>query len=83
MPRVSTSAAEDDLASPQRPDLPFTRDGYWTYRFIRSVKKSVTGDHNLCPFMVTLPEPIRTEVLDHYKNRPRTGVPAETRHGAH
>lgn len=71
MARVSTGAQPEDLESPQRADLPFTKDGHWTYRYLRAVKKSLTGDRGLCPFQVTLPEPLRTEVLDHYKNRPR------------
>jgi hypothetical protein len=71
MPRITTGAHSGDLPSEQRADLPFTRNGYWTYRYIRAVKKPMTGHETLCPFMVTLPEPLRTEVLDHYKNRPR------------
>jgi hypothetical protein len=71
MARVSTGGRPEDLPSPQQPDLPFTKDGYWTYRYIRSVKKSLTGHPSLCPFKVALPEPPRDQVLDHYKNRPR------------
>src|SRR5665648_982915 len=43
MARVSTGARSEDLESPQRADLPFTKDGHWTYRYIRSVKKARTG----------------------------------------
>lgn len=71
MPRVTTGARPGDLPSPQRSDLPFTLDGHWTFRFVRAVKKPLTGHSELCPFVVTLPEPLKTEVLDHYKARPR------------
>ena len=60
-----------DLQSHARPDLGLTEEGWWSYRFLRSVKKRWTGDLSLCAFLASLPEPLRTQVLDHYKNRPR------------
>lgn len=83
MPRVTTGAQPEDLPSPRRSDLPFTLDGYWTFRFIRAVKKPLTGHPALCPFKGTLPEPLRTEVLAHYKSRPRPTEHVVPRTSAH
>jgi len=69
LPRTTTAALPTDLASPARPDLPFTSDGHWTLRFIRAVRKDVTGHTDLCRFMITLPEPDRSAVLEFYRNR--------------
>jgi len=69
LPRTTTGALPTDLASVARPDLPFTKDGHWTLRFIRAVRKEVTGRPSVCPFMVTLPEPDRSAVLAFYRNR--------------
>lgn len=69
-----TTSAEDpavDLRSPQRPDLGLSQDGWWSYRFLRSVKKRWTGYPGQCEFLAALPEPLRTEVLAHYKSRPK------------
>lgn len=71
IPRTTTGAAEGDLPSPAHPSLPFTHDGHWTLRFVRSVRKDLTGDDEFCPFMVTLPEPERTAVLEFYRGRNR------------
>jgi hypothetical protein len=60
-----------DLQSRACPDLGLTEEGWWSYRFLRSVKKRWTGDLSLCACLASLPEPLRTQVLDHYKNRPR------------
>lgn len=59
-----------DLHSPERQDLRLTKEGWWSYRFIRAVRKRMTGDPAYCAFLLTLPEPLRTEVLNHYKQRP-------------
>jgi len=69
LPRTTTGAVAGDLPSPQHPSLPFTKDGHWTLRFVRSVRKDLTGHHELCPFMATLPEPERTAVLELYRGR--------------
>lgn len=71
MARSTTAYVDGDLASPENAALGLTKSGWWSHRFIRSVKKRWTGDPTLCDFLATLPEPLRTEVLDHYKNRPR------------
>lgn len=63
-----------DLHSPARSDVGLTEEGWWSYRFLRSVKKKWTGHPSLCEFLASLPEPLRTQVLDHYKNRPRDPV---------
>lgn len=71
LPRITTGAVAGDLPSPQRSSLPFTKDGYWTLRFARSVRKDLTGHDELCRFWVTLPEPERTAVLRLYRDRNR------------
>jgi hypothetical protein len=65
-----------DLHSPARADLGLTQDGWWSYRFLRSVKKRWTGDAALCPYLASLPEPLKTTVLDHYRNRHRANPAA-------
>lgn len=69
LPRTTTAALPTDLESPARSDLPFTQDGHWTLRFVRTVRKDITGHTDQCPFMITLPEPDRTAVLEFYRNR--------------
>jgi hypothetical protein len=71
MARITTGGRDSDLLSPQDLSLKLTRDGWWSYRFIRSVKKRWTGHAGLCDYLATLPEPLRSQVLDHYRNRPR------------
>jgi hypothetical protein len=71
MARSTTDHVDGDLASPRNAELGLTEPGWWSHRFIRSVKKRWTGHATLCDFLATLPEPLRTEVLDHYKNRPK------------
>lgn len=72
LPRTTTAASPTDLPSPARADLPFTLDGHWTLRFIRAVRKDLTGHSLLCPFLVSLPEPDRTAVLEFYRRRDKT-----------
>lgn len=71
MARSTTDYVDGDLVSPSNHALGLTEPGWWSHRFIRSVKKRWTGDPTLCDFLATLPEPLRTEVLDHYRNRPK------------
>lgn len=71
MARITTGARPGDLPSPQDQRLPFTKDGYWTIRFLHPVKKACTGHSELCCFMIALPEPVKTEVLGYYMKRPR------------
>lgn len=75
MARSTTDYVNGDLVSPENAALGLTKPGWWSHRFIRSVKKRWTGDPTLCDFLCTLPDPLRTEVLDHYKNRPRPRKP--------
>lgn len=72
MARTTTAPDESiDLFSPERQELGLTKDGWWSYRFLRSVKKRWTGHATLCAHLSTLPEPLRTEVLTHYMKRPK------------
>jgi hypothetical protein len=71
MARITTGPRAEDLHSPEDLALGLTREGWWSYRFIRSVKKRWTGHSALCDFLATLPEPLRAQVLDHYMSRPR------------
>ena len=68
-----TTTAEDeaaDLFSPADESLGLTKDGWWSYRYLRSVKKRWTGDPHQCPFLASMPEPLKAEVLAHYMSRP-------------
>jgi hypothetical protein len=73
MARITSGAGTLDLHSPADAALRLTREGWWSYRFIRSVKKRWTGYSGLCDYLVTLPESLRKQVLDHYMSRPRPG----------
>lgn len=79
LPRTTSAELPTDLFSPQRGGLPFTKDGYWTLRFIRAVRKDKTGHTNLCPFMISLPASDRDAVLAFYRNRDK---PSATSSGA-
>jgi hypothetical protein len=69
----TTSAGDPavDLFSPADSSTGLTLDGWWSYRFLRSVKKRWTGVAGQCDYLATLSDPMRTKVLDHYKNRPK------------
>lgn len=71
MSRTSTAGDPSDLPSAADPSLGFTKTGWWSFRYLRSVKKRWTGHATECPFVTTLVDPLKTQVLDHYKNRPR------------
>lgn len=72
MSRTTTAHDESaDLFSAADESIHLSKDGWWSYRYLRSVKKRWTGHPTECPYLVTLPEPLRSEVLDHYKARPR------------
>lgn len=73
MSRTTTAQDEAvDLHSPANSALGLSKEGWWSYRFLRSVKKRWTGYPGQCEFLASLPEPLRTEVLDHYRNRHRS-----------
>lgn len=63
-----------DLFSAAAPNLGLTKDGWWSHRYIRSVKKRWTGHPTECPFLGTLVDPVKSQVLNHYKGRPRPVV---------
>ncbi len=69
LPRISSTSMPGDLPSGTSSAVTFTRNGHWTLRFIRSVRKDLTGHAELCSYMCTLPEPERTDVLNLYRNR--------------
>ena len=72
MSRTTTAQDEAvDLWSPRDEPLGLTKDGWWSHRFVRPVKKRWTGHPTECPYLATLMEPLRSDVLDHYKNRPK------------
>lgn len=60
-----------DLHSPANPATGLTAEGWWSYRFLRSVKKRWTGRDDICAYLGTLQEPVRSEVLQHYMSRPK------------
>lgn len=68
----TTSAFDSsvDLFSGADASLGLTKDGWWSFRYLRSVKKKWTGHPTECPYVATLVEPLKTEVLNHYKGRP-------------
>lgn len=75
MARTTTAPNKSiDLFSPQQNELGLTKDGWWSYRFIRSVKKKWTGHEVLCAYLSTLPEPLKAEVLGHYMSRPKASA---------
>ncbi|GMA33196.1 hypothetical protein GCM10025875_31880 [Litorihabitans aurantiacus] len=74
LPRITTTSMPGDLPSPATPDMPFTRDGHWTLRFLRAVRKDLTGDPALCSFLGTLSEPAKTEALKYYRGRNGTAA---------
>lgn len=71
MSRTSTAGDASDLASPADPALGLSKAGWWSFRYLRSVKKRWTGHATECPYIATLSDPLKTQVLDHYKSRPR------------
>lgn len=78
LPRISSTSMPGDLPSTTSSSMPFTRDGHWTVRFIRSVRKDLTGDAEFCPFLVTLVEPERSAVIELYRGRNKPGATAHT-----
>lgn len=60
-----------DLHSPADPATGLTAEGWWSYRFLRSVKKRWTGYADICPYLGTLQDPVKSEVLRHYMSRPK------------
>lgn len=78
MARTTTAPDKSiDLFSPERQDLGLTKDGWWSHRFLRAVKKKWTGHATLCAYLSTLPEPLRTDVLGHYMKRPKSSTSDE------
>lgn len=70
MSRTTTAYdASIDLFSPADSTLGLTKDGWWSHRFIRSIRKRLTGHPHDCAYLATIPEPLKSTVLDHYKNR--------------
>lgn len=57
-----------DLRSPADPSLGLSAEGWWSTRFIHSVRKART-DKIGCRYVSTLQDPLRKQVLDHYRNR--------------
>lgn len=72
MSRTTTAGKPGvDLFSPADSTLSLTLDGWWSWRFLRAVKKRYTGDPHQCAYLATMVDPLRKAVLDHYMNRPR------------
>ena len=70
-PRPMVCVAErptDPLAWTADASLGLSEDGWWSTRFIHSVSKSRT-DKIGCRYVSTLQDPLRKQVLDHYRNR--------------
>ena len=70
MPRLTHGQTDDDLPSDANSALRLSEPGWWSRRFIHSVRKSLTGGHD-CSFKGHMEEPEKTRVLDHYRQRPR------------
>jgi hypothetical protein len=60
-----------DLPSPADPATGMTAEGWWSYRFLRSVKKRWTGRNDVCAYLGTLRDPVKSDVLRHYMSRPK------------
>lgn len=71
MSRTTTAGADGDLVSPANAAVGLTKDGWWSLRFLRSVKKRWTGHPDECPYLATLTDPLLSEVMDHYRFRNR------------
>lgn len=72
MSRTTTSThPEAELESQENTIIGLSKSGWWSHRFVRSVKKRWTGHASLCPYLGRLPETLERQVLDHYKTRPR------------
>jgi hypothetical protein len=69
MSRTTSVGNGEDLISPADTSLGLTEDGWWTYRYLRSVKKRWTGDPTWCAFKATLTEPLLSAVMAHYMSR--------------
>lgn len=76
IPRISSTSMPGDLPSGTSSALPFTREGHWTLRFIRAVRKDLTGHPDLCPYLATLPEPELSAVVALYRHRGAAGAAA-------
>lgn len=70
MPRLTHGQTAEDLPSDPEPGLHLSDAGWWTWRFLHSVRKAVTGKYD-CRFRGTLEDPEKSRVLNHYRNRPR------------
>lgn len=70
MPRLTHGQTADDLSSEPDPRLGLSAAGWWTWRFLHGVRKSVTGRYD-CRFRGSLEDPEKTRVLDHYRQRPK------------
>lgn len=71
MSRTTTAGKPGvDLWSPADASLHLTVDGWWSWRFLRSVKKRYTGDPATCAYLATMVNPLLKTVMDHYMNRP-------------
>ena len=69
-----TTSAYDravDLHSPADPGTGLTAEGWWSYRFLRSVKKRWTGRPDICAYLGTLQDPAKPDILRHYMSRPK------------
>lgn len=71
MPRLTSNPAENDLSSEPDDNLGLSKPGWWSWRYLHSVRKRVTGKAD-CRYKGTLLEPEHSRVLDHYKNRPKS-----------
>jgi hypothetical protein len=71
MSRTTTAGKPDvDLFSPADQTLHLTVDGWWSWRFLRAVKKRYTGDAAECAYLATMTNPLLNTVMDHYMSRP-------------
>ena len=69
MSRTTTAGTSVDLFSAADASLGLTKDGWWSYRYLRSVKKRWTGDPSLCAYKSTLTNPLLSTVMAHYMSR--------------
>lgn len=69
MARTTSVGNSEDLFSPADRTLGLSEDGWWTYRYLRSVKKRWTGHPTLCEYKATLTDPLLGTVMGHYMSR--------------
>ena len=68
---ASVGDSTEALFSPADESLGLSKDGWWSWRYLMSVKRRWTGTNTDCTYISTMVDPLLSEVMDYYKGAPR------------